>query len=159
MQIIPLKSDYVEEIVSLSLSAWTPVFASIQKTIDVEIYETFYGEDWRVSQKEAVEKVLADEMAKVWVAREDNSTVGFIAVKLHREESMGEIYMVAVAPGYQKQGIGTALVQWALDWFKETGMSIAMVETGGDPGHAPARHTYEKVGFELWPVARYFKKL
>jgi hypothetical protein len=34
-----------------------------------------------------------------------------------------------------------------------------MVETGGDPGHAPARHTYEKSGFQLLPVARYFKKL
>jgi RimJ/RimL family protein N-acetyltransferase len=36
---------------------------------------------------------------------------------------------------------------------------MAMVETGGDPGHERARHTYEKVGFELFPVARYFKKL
>lgn len=43
--------------------------------------------------------------------------------------------------------------------MKEAGMSIAMVETGGDPGHAPARHTYEKAGFGLFPVARYFKKL
>jgi hypothetical protein len=34
-----------------------------------------------------------------------------------------------------------------------------MVETGGDSGHERARHTYEKVGFELFPVARYFKKL
>ncbi|MEM7712190.1 MAG: GNAT family N-acetyltransferase, partial [Cyanobacteria bacterium P01_A01_bin.68] len=39
------------------------------------------------------------------------------------------------------------------------GMSIAMVETAGDEGHAPARNTYEKAGFELFPVARYFKKL
>jgi len=39
------------------------------------------------------------------------------------------------------------------------GMSVAMVETGGDPGHERARHTYEKVGFKLWLVARYFKKL
>jgi len=38
-------------------------------------------------------------------------------------------------------------------------MSVAMVEAGGDPGHKRTRHTYEKVGFELFPVARYFKKL
>lgn len=38
-------------------------------------------------------------------------------------------------------------------------MSIAMVETGGDPGHAPAHYVYEKGGFELFPIARYFKKL
>jgi hypothetical protein len=43
--------------------------------------------------------------------------------------------------------------------MKEAGMSVAMVETGGDPGHAPARHIYEKAGFGLFPVARYFKKL
>jgi len=43
--------------------------------------------------------------------------------------------------------------------MKDAGMSVAMVETGGDPGHERARHIYEKVGFKLWPVARYFKKL
>jgi RimJ/RimL family protein N-acetyltransferase len=43
--------------------------------------------------------------------------------------------------------------------MKDAGMSIAMVETGVDPGHTPARHTYEKLGFGLFQVARYFKKL
>jgi hypothetical protein len=43
--------------------------------------------------------------------------------------------------------------------MKASGMSVAMVETGGDPGHAPARHTYEKAGFKVLPIARYFKKL
>jgi hypothetical protein len=30
----------------------------------------------------------------------------------------------------------SALIEFALDWMKDAGMSIAMVETGGDPGHA-----------------------
>lgn len=72
---------------------------------------------------------------------------------------MGEIYMVAVDPDFQGQGIGTALIEVALTSMKDAGMSIAMVETGGDDGHAPARRTYEKVGFGLLPIARYFKKL
>ncbi|MGP1387501.1 MAG: hypothetical protein ACTS2F_28325 [Thainema sp.] len=55
--------------------------------------------------------------------------------------------------------MGSALIQFALDWMTEAGMSIAMVETGGDPGHAPAHYVYEKGGFELFPIARYFKKL
>jgi len=38
-------------------------------------------------------------------------------------------------------------------------MRVAMVETGGDPGHAAARRTYEKAGFTLVPIARYFKNL
>jgi ribosomal protein S18 acetylase RimI-like enzyme len=85
--------------------------------------------------------------------------VGFVAVKLHLENTMGEIYMVAVDPAVQRRGIGTALTAFALDWMKQAGMSVAMVETGGDLGHAPARHTYEKLGFRLLPIARYFKKL
>jgi mycothiol synthase len=127
--------------------------------MNVDVYQAFYPDHWRVSQQKVVEDVCAAEDTNVWVAFDAGSAVGFVAVKLHSEESMGEIYMVAVDPDYQGRGIGSALTEFALDWMKDAGMSIAMVETGGDPGHAPARHTYEKVGFELFPVARYFKKL
>lgn len=98
-----------------------------------------------------------DENINVWVAIDNDSTVGFVAVKLHPEDTMGEIYMVAVEPDFQGKGIGSALIEYALNWMKSAGMSIAMVETAGDSGHATARHTYEKAGFELFPVARYFK--
>ncbi len=38
-------------------------------------------------------------------------------------------------------------------------MHMAMVETGGDPGHAAARRTYEKAECTLLPIARYLKSL
>ena len=44
-------------------------------------------------------------------------------------------------------------------WLREAGMTTAMVDTGGDPGHAPARRTYESAGFRVLPIARYLKKL
>jgi hypothetical protein len=34
-----------------------------------------------------------------------------------------------------------------------------MVESGGDPGHAPARRVYAKSGYTSIPVARHFKAL
>jgi len=43
--------------------------------------------------------------------------------------------------------------------LKQAGMTTAVVDTGGDPGHAPAPRTYESAGFRLFPIARYFKKL
>ena len=159
IQIEPYDAHQLETIISLSLRAWTPVFDSIQKVMNSNIYQAFYPDHWRVSQQKAVEDVCAAEDTNVWVAIDAGSTVGFIAVKLDSESSMGEIYMVAVDPDFQGQGIGTAVIEFALDWMKDAGMSIAMVETGGDPGHAPARHTYEKAGFGLLPIARYFKKL
>jgi GNAT superfamily N-acetyltransferase len=96
--------------------------------------------------------------ANVWVAIERDSVVGFVSVKLH-SAVLGEIYMIAVYPDYQRRGIGTGLANFALDWMKETDISVAMVETGGDFGLAPARRTYEARGFSLLPIARYFKKL
>lgn len=160
MQIEPYDPHHLDAVIGLSLRAWTPVFDSIQKALSTDVYQTFYPDHWRVSQQKAVEDVCAAEDTNVWVAIEETGLpVGFVAVKLHAKDSMGEIYMVAVDPVFQSQGLGSALIEFALDWMRVAGMSIAMVETGGDPGHAPARHTYEKVGFELLPVARYFKKL
>jgi len=159
MQIEPYDPHYLDAVVRLSLQAWAPVFDSIQNVMDPDVYRVFYPDSWRVSQQKAVEDVCAAEDTNVWVALDADSVVGFVAVKLHSEDSMGEIYMVAVDPDFQGQGIGSALIEFALEWMKDVGMSIAMVDTGGDPGHAPARHTYEKIGFGLLPIARYFKKL
>jgi GNAT superfamily N-acetyltransferase len=159
MQIEPYDPRHLDAIVRLSLRAWSPVFDSIQNAMDAGVYRAFYPDNWRMSQQKAVENVCAAEDTNVWVALDTGSTVGFVAVKLDSESSMGEIYMIAVDPDHQGRGVGSTLIEFALAWMKDAGMSIAMVETGGDPGHAPARRTYEKLGFGLWSVARYFKKL
>lgn len=159
VQIEPYDAHHLDAVIRLSLRAWTPVFELIQNVMDADLYRAFYPDQWRVSQQKAIEEICAAEDTNVWVAIETGSPVGFVAIKLHSEDSMGEIYMVAVDPAFQGQGIGTALMEFALDRMKEAGMAIAMVETGGDPGHSPARHTYEKLGFGLLPIARYFKKL
>ena len=62
-------------------------------------------------------------------------------------------------PDYQRRGIAMALTDFAVDRMKEAGIEIAMVETGSDWGHAPARAAYEKAGFRVLPLARYFRKL
>lgn len=161
MRIESYEADQLDALIGLSLRAWAPVFESLQKVMELEVYRALVPE-WRVSQQKAVADVCAAEETPVWVAIDSGDSgllVGFVAVKLHSEERMGEVYMVAVDPDFQGRGIGTALMEFALEWMKDAGMSVAMVETGGDPGHAPARRTYEKLGFGLLPIARYFKKL
>jgi hypothetical protein len=39
------------------------------------------------------------------------------------------------------------------------GLTLAIVATGGDPGHAAARATYEKAGFTGCPQVWYAKQL
>ena len=151
-------STLLEAIVRLSLRAWDPVFASIERAMDPDVYREQHP-DWRVTQRRAVELVCADKDVHVWVALDGPHTVGFVALKLHAGDRMGEIYMIAVDPDFQRRGIATALTHHSLAWLKKAGMTTVMVETGGDPGHAPARRTYESAGFRNLPVARYFKKL
>lgn len=159
IHIEPYDPRHLDAVIHLSLRAWTPVFDSIENVMNPEVYQIFYPNHWRESQQKAVEEVCRAEDTHVWVAGAANSPVGFVAIKLHLETKMGEIYMIAVDPDFQGHGIGSTLIEFAMGWMKDSQMSIAMVETGGDPGHAPARSTYEKMGFELFPVARYFKKL
>ncbi len=72
---------------------------------------------------------------------------------------MSEVYVVAVDPSRQGMGVGRALLERAYERARTAGMRMIMVETSGDPGHAPARALYESDGFVRWPVARYFKEL
>jgi mycothiol synthase len=158
MPIEPYSGHFLLQILELSLRAWAPVFTSIEKAMDAEVYQHFHP-DWRESQRKAVEAACTADDTDAWVALEDGGVVGFVVVKPHAEDDMGEIYMLAVDPNQQGRGIGTALMKYAMAWMKERGMAVAMVETGGDPGHAAARRTYEKLGFGLFPIARYFLKL
>jgi ribosomal protein S18 acetylase RimI-like enzyme len=158
MEIQPFDDLELDAVVRLSLRAWAPVFESIERAMDPDVFREQHP-DWRVTQRKAVESVCADADVHVWVAREGSQTVGFVALKLHTEDRMGEIYMIAVDPDFQRRGIATALTHHSLAWLKQAGMTTVMVETGGDPGHAPARRTYESAGFRLFPVAKYFKKL
>ncbi len=75
------------------------------------------------------------------------------------EDHMAELHVLAVDPHRQRQGVGSALMGRVYDRARAAGMRMVMVETGGDPGHAPARAVYESAGFERWPVARYFKEV
>ncbi|MBC8090439.1 MAG: GNAT family N-acetyltransferase [Pseudonocardia sp.] len=153
----PLSEDDHEPVVDLSLRAWAPVFASIEQVLRGSgVFEAQHP-DWRATQRVAVQQACHDE--QVWVADVDGAVAGFVACQLHTDDLMGEIYMVAVDPPFQRRGVASALTAHALRWFAEQGMTTVMVETGGDPGHAPARATYERAGFTALPSVRYFRTL
>ncbi len=158
-RIRPFDDRDAEAVVDLSLRAWAPVFASLERVLGSDIFGRLHP-DWREDQRRAVEDVLAAKEGRVWVAEVDGTAVGFVALEVFDpERGMGETSMLAVDPDYEGGGIGTALTEFALDRLKDAGMKVAMVETGGDPGHAAARRTYEKAGYTLLPIARYFKNL
>jgi ribosomal protein S18 acetylase RimI-like enzyme len=159
LSIRPVTSDDVEDVVRLSLLAWAPVFESFEGILGPSIYKLIWP-DWKVDQREAIEKVCTDgDKTIVWVAEVDGAAVGFVAYQLEAEGTTGEVQLLAVHPEYQNLGIGTELNIFSLREMKEAGMTMAKVETGGDPSHAPARKSYEKAGYTGLPLVRYFKDL
>lgn len=147
-----------EAVVALSIRAWAPVFASLEQVLGSEMCARLHG-DWERYQENAVRGVLGDAAVHAWVTDAGQRVTGFVAATLHRERLLGEITMVAVDPAHQHRGVGTALTTFATEWLSQRGMRVAMVETGGDAGHAPARRVYEKAGYTPLPVIRYFRNL
>jgi len=147
-----------EAVVELSLRAWAPVFRSMEQVLGPEIFVRLHG-DWQAFQERAVREVLSDEAMHIWVAEAGGRVVAFAAATLYLERAMGEISMLAVDPANQDRGTGTALTEFVTAWLGEAGERVAMIDTGGDPGHAPARHVYEKAGYTQIPIARYFRAL
>lgn len=163
LQIRSLSHDDIEDVVHLSLLAWEPVFRSFEQVLGTKIYTLNYP-DWRKTQRQVVEKYCKEGgKTFVWVAELQERVVGFIAYTLHSQENgqdnTGEVDLLAVHPDYQNRGIGTALNNIALEKMKERGMKLAVVATGGDPGHAPARRSYQKAGYTALPLVRYYKHL
>jgi len=149
----------LEGIVQLSLLAWEPVFTAWEQILGPKLYPIAIYPDWRKSQKEVVEKACNEQKFVTWVAEVDGEVVGFVSYELNDDSKIGEIQLIAVHPDYQNCGIGTELNLFALQKLKENGMKLAVVGTGGDDGHAPARRSYEKAGYTGLPLVRYYQDL
>lgn len=159
LRIIRYDESMRQNALDLALRAWEPVFPQMKEVVPGFVYDAFYPDGWRARQLSDLGQVLDDEPETVDVALVGGVMAGWACTRIHPEDSMGEIYVIAVAPDFQRQGIGRALMEHSQNRAMDAGMTMMMVETGGDPGHAPARAVYEAGGYQRWPVARYFKDL
>jgi ribosomal protein S18 acetylase RimI-like enzyme len=140
----PYDTEDCTRVVELSLHAWARVFDSFHTMLGDDLYRRVHP-DWRTDQAASVRDAL--DRNDTWVSVSDGTVSGFVNVAFDIENRSGEIYMIAVDPAYQRQGVASALTEVAVEEMRARGLDLAIVATGGDPGHAPARRTYEKAGF------------
>ena len=149
----------LETVVEFSLRAWAPVFASVRCVLGDDIFLRLHP-DWKADQEAVVRSSCTADERDVFVAVADGRPIGFVAIALNAfHERMGIIDIIGVDLDYQRRGISSRLTEFATEHMRSKGMDIAVVETGGDPGHAPARAAYGTAGFTLLPIARYFRLL
>jgi GNAT superfamily N-acetyltransferase len=151
--------DDLDGVVEFSLRAWEPVFASVRDVLGEAIFLRLHP-DWKATQAEAVKASCMNDDHDAFVAVSAGRPVGFATVALDAfHKGMGVIDIIGVDPDHQRRGISLRLTEFAIEHMRGRGMGIVVVETGGDPGHAPARAAYDKAGFTLLPIARYFRLL
>ena len=74
-------------------------------------------------------------------------------------EDLLQLSILAWAPVFEsfEQVLGATIFHLIYPEWK--GIHLAVVGTGGDPGHAPARRSYEKAGYTGLPLVRYYHDL
>jgi len=147
----------MNDLITLTLLAFEPIFESFEKILGPHIYPIIYP-DWRKRQKEGVEKISQDSKISLLIAEADEKVVGYIAYEIYDDDT-AEVQLLAVHPDYQNRGIGTQLNSFVLQKMKAGGVKMAIVSTGGDESHAAARRSYEKVGYTALPLVKYYQDL
>jgi GNAT superfamily N-acetyltransferase len=145
---------------AIRAAAFAPVFASFRSMLGDEIYELAQKRDEDAHASLLGSLMAPDSGWEMHVAQSGDEVVGFVAIRFDRETLVGEVGLNAVDPAHAGNGIGTAMYELAVARLKDAGMRVAMVGTGGDPSHAPARRAYAKAGFDVHlPTVWMFRKL
>lgn len=159
MEITAFAPEWKARVLALSRAAWAPAFAGMAAEMPRFVWQAFYPAGWEARLDADIAAFLERQDAMTWLAHAGSRLSGFVGVLMHPEDRMGEIHVLAVAPGAQRSGVARRLMARAEAGIAAAGMEMAMVETGGDAGHAPARAFYAAAGYTQLPVARYFKPL
>lgn len=155
LKIRPVCESDRDRVADIGIRAWKPIYDGYQKQLGDELFGVFYE-----NPAERKLRNILHEMQDLpfFVGELDGKVVAFASCSI--EGKVGEIMGNAVDPEFAGCGYGGEMQRYVLSYMKEQGCTHAVVETGLDEAHAPARHAYEKNGFEKkLPSVKYFRKL
>lgn len=114
-------------------------------------------------------KQLCDELYETWITRSlvdyadmvlvadlGQGPVGYVSCHIEREQGKGSIGLIGVDKAVRGRGVGRAMVQQALEWFRSQRVSQAFVVTQGR--NIAAQRLYQRLGFLLHSVELWYHK-
>lgn len=155
----------LDRIAEITEAAWEPVYEAYRENMGDELFEAKYG-DWREYKVSQVRRDCrqAPESARVAClegeSRDEGAIAGYATFSVDEDAGIGEIGNNAVDPAYQGRGVATTLYETLLEEFEDRDLQFAEVSTGLTEPFAPARRTYEKVGFDIErPTVTFWQEL
>jgi dTDP-4-amino-4,6-dideoxy-D-galactose acyltransferase len=92
----------------------------------------------------------------VFVAEIESHPIGYISCNLSQDTMQGQIGLIGVAAAARGRGVGWLLVNCALRWFAEQGVSEVKVVTQGR--NIAAQRMYQRSGFLTHTVQLWYHK-
>jgi ribosomal protein S18 acetylase RimI-like enzyme len=96
-----------------------------------------------------VDEFLRDRKKRIFVAQEGEKMVGFCGAAKYNRGTGTIGYGAAVLPRFRRIGIGSRLLQTALDWLKKSGVRLVTLEEatfGFENKDRPAILVYKNLG-------------
>jgi ribosomal-protein-alanine N-acetyltransferase len=103
-----------------------------------------HGLHWRWTTAR-VKRAIRDRDTMVLIASVEGAVSGFAIMKFRDEES--HLFLLAVAPRFQRTGVGTALLEWLEKSCRTAGIRNVRVELRAS--NRPAKQFYERAGFRF----------
>ena len=104
------------------------------------------GRDWKWRKRLHMDSDIAANAAGIFIAEIEGRPVGYINTRIDHENRIGYIPHMAVLPAHRRIGIGRKLLDSAVAFLRDQGMShvrISTLET-----NSPSQQLYSSYGFK-----------
>lgn len=102
--------------------------------------------DWRWRKARHIDDDVVSNAEGVFVAEAEGVVLGYISTRIDRDASKGRIPNLAVTSSARGQGLGRALIEHAVGYFREEGMDVVVIETM--ESNPVGQSLYPSCGFE-----------
>jgi ribosomal protein S18 acetylase RimI-like enzyme len=133
----------LERLIQLTVDSFPGV--TLEQNVE-QVLGILHGKNWQWRKGRHIEEDVAANPAGIFVAESDAVLVGYVTTRLDRETGKGRIPNLAVDRSLRGQGLGRQLIERALEYFREQGMSYAMIETMAQ--NEIGQHLYPSCGFQ-----------
>jgi ribosomal protein S18 acetylase RimI-like enzyme len=141
-QIRPFRPADREAILRLTVDSFGGV--AIEKNAE-NLFGLINGKDWKWRKARQVDCELERDPGGAFVAEDQGKVVGYVTTYSDRESGVGYIPNLAVDSEQRGSGIGRALIERALEHFRQQGLANARIETLQQ--NPIGQHLYPSCGF------------